>query len=102
MTPIATALAARAAFSAALALAALVTTTYQANALSLGVKIACASDYYAHCSAYSPGSDEVRSCMRKVGTGLSRGCVDALVAAGEVSASEVNKRRSASSTASAN
>ena len=102
MTPIATALAARAALSASIALGTLVTTTYQANATSLRVQIACAADYYAHCSAYSPDSDEVRSCMRHVGAGLTRGCVDALVAGGEVSSAEVNKRRASSSTASAN
>ena len=102
MTPIATALAARAALSAAIAVGVLVTSSYQASAFSLGVKISCAADYYAHCTAHSPDSPETRSCMRAVGTGLSRGCVDALVAAGEVSAAEVNKRRGSSSTASAN
>ena len=40
--------------------------------------------------------------MRAVGSGLSRGCVDALVADGEVSAAEVAKRRSSRQTAAAN
>ena len=102
MTPIATALAARAVFAVAVALGSLTLASQQAKAFSFGVKIACATDYYANCSAHSPDSPETRSCMRAVGTGLSRGCVDALVAAGEVSATEVNKRRASSSTASAN
>ena len=102
MTPIATALATRAAVTAAIALGSLLTSTHQADAMSLRVKMACASDYFSNCSSHSPDSQETRSCMRAVGTGLSRGCVDALVAAGEVSAAEVSKRRAASSTASAN
>ena len=70
-----------------------------AFAVSLRVQIACAGDYYAHCSAYSPDSPQVRSCMRAVGTRLSKGCVSALVAAGEVSSAEV-KRHSSTRTAS--
>lgn len=100
MTPIATAFAARAVVTAALALGSFVAVPNAANALSLRVKLACAADYYKHCSAYSPGSSEVRSCMRSVGSGLSRSCVDALVSAGEVSKAEVDRRRSASKTAS--
>ena len=66
-----------------------------ASAYSLGVKTACAGDYYAHCSAYSLESQEVRRCMRAVGRGLSPRCINALVADGEVSKEEV-ARRSAS------
>ncbi|MEQ1652009.1 MAG: hypothetical protein ABL897_05955 [Hyphomicrobium sp.] len=100
MTPIATVLAVRAAVTAAIAFGGLIATPSDANALSLRVKLACASDYYKHCSAHSPGSSEVRQCMRSVGAGLSRGCVDALVSAGEVSKAEVDSRRAASKTAS--
>ncbi len=100
MTPIATALVARAAVTAALAIGSLAATNHQANAFGLRVKLACASDYYANCSAHGPDSAETRSCMRAVGSGLSRGCVDALVSAGEVSADEVARRRSANKTAS--
>lgn len=70
-----------------------------AFAISLRVQIACATDYYAHCSAYSPTSPQVRSCMRAVGNSLSKRCVDALVSAGEVSAAEVSRRRGISETA---
>lgn len=99
MTPIATVIAARAALTAAIALGGMLMAPNDANALSLRVKMACAADYYKHCSAYSPGSSEVRQCMRSVGAGLSRGCVDALVSAGEVSKAEVQRRRSASQVA---
>ena len=86
----------------ALVLAGLTLMTGNASALSLRVKLACASDYYAHCSAYSPGSQEVRQCMRKVGLGLSKGCVAALAGAGEISSADYAKHRSASKSASAN
>lgn len=100
MTPIATVIAARVAITAAVAFGGMLAAPSDANALSLRVKLACAADYYKHCSAYSPGSSEVRQCMRAVGSGLSRGCVDALVSAGEVSKAEVERRRSASQVAS--
>jgi hypothetical protein len=85
--------------SSALALAGAAITTSDAFAVSLSVQLACATDYYAHCSAYSPDSPQVRSCMRAVGTRLSKRCVNALVAAGEVAASEVAHRRGVSRTA---
>ena len=87
----------RTVLTSALALAGMTLMTGNAFAASLRVQIACAGDYYAHCSAYSP---QVRSCMRGVGAGLSKGCVSALVAAGEVSAAEVARRGRAAQTAS--
>lgn len=83
----------------AVAFAAVLSTAGAAGAVSLRVQLACATDYYAHCSAYSPSSPQVRSCMRAVGAGLSKRCVDALVSAGEVSAAEVAHRRGLSETA---
>jgi hypothetical protein len=99
MTPLLTILTARAAVTAALVLGTLAATSLQANAVGLRTKMACASDYFAHCSQFSPGSNEVRQCMRAVGAGLSKSCVTALIADGEVSQAEVNRRRSASQTA---
>ena len=64
----------------------------QAGAVSLGVKLACAADYRAHCSMLAVGSPGVRKCMRAVGRNLSQGCISALVAAGEVSKSVVERR----------
>jgi hypothetical protein len=89
----------RAVLAPILALAGVTLMAGNASAVSLRVQIACASDYYAHCSAYSPTSPQVRSCMRAVGVGLSKGCVNALVAAGEVSVAEVSRRRGGSKTA---
>ncbi|HML28213.1 MAG TPA: hypothetical protein PKE16_05115 [Hyphomicrobium sp.] len=81
-----------------IAFAAVLPSSGSAFALSLRVQIACAADYYAHCSAFSPTSPQVRSCMRAVGNSLSKRCVDALVSAGEVSANEVARRRAISDT----
>jgi hypothetical protein len=85
MTPIRTIIA------AAVALGTLAASG-QAGATSLAVKMACASDYYANCSQHAPDSPGVRKCMRAVGAGLSRGCINALVSAGEVSKSVVEKK----------
>ncbi len=63
--------------------------------MSPKVRNACAGDYLSHCSAYQPESAQTRKCMRAVGYKLSKGCISALVAAGEVSKAEV-ARRSAS------
>jgi hypothetical protein len=78
--------------AAALALGALAVSANQASATSLAVKMACASDYYAHCSQHTPDSPGVRQCMRSVGKNLSKGCIGALVAAGEVSKSVIEKK----------
>lgn len=67
----------------------------QAGAVSLGVKLACASDYYSYCSQHPAGSTAVRQCMRSHGPQLSNRCINALVAAGEVGKSEVDRRRAA-------
>ena len=80
--------------AAAATLGALMVST-QAGATSLAVKMACASDYYAHCSQHTPDSPGVRKCMRSVGKSLSPRCINALVAAGEVSKSVVEKRLAA-------
>ena len=82
----------RATLAAVLTLTVLATSATSASALSLGVKMACASDYYAHCSQHAVGSPGVRQCMRAVGTGLSRSCINALIAAGEVARSVVEKQ----------
>ncbi len=78
--------------TAALALGTLAVSVNAASATSLAVKMACANDYYAHCSQHAPDSPGVRKCMRSVGRNLSQGCISALVAAGEVSKSVVEKK----------
>ena len=53
----------------------------------------CANDYYAYCSEFTVGSKELRLCMRRAGPKLSKVCLDALIADGEVSKAEVAKRK---------
>ena len=63
-----------------------VTALSRAGALAVTaqVRVACKSDYFAHCSAHAVGSPGLRQCMRAVGRGLSSGCINALKAAGDV------------------
>ena len=63
-----------------------------AFATSARVTMACASDYLAYCSKHPTEGPGVRQCMRANGPRLSQQCVKALVAAGEVSKSEVQRR----------
>lgn len=81
--------------AATIALATTVAATTQASAASLAVQLACAADYYTYCSKHDPNGPGVRTCMNSNGHKLSKRCVNALVAAGEVSKTEV-ERRSAS------
>jgi hypothetical protein len=81
-----------AAAKAALGLAALVLCVTEAGAASARVRSACAGDYLAYCSQHDPDGPGVRQCMRANGLKLSAGCVNALIAAGEVSKQEVARR----------
>ncbi len=90
----------RTVLTSVLTLAGMTLMTGNAFAVSMRVQIACARDYYAHCSAYSPTSPQTRACMSAVGAGLSKGCISALISAGEVSSAEVARRRGATQTAS--
>lgn len=64
----------------------------QAWAFGVSVKLACAKDYYAHCSQHPSSSPQARACMRNAGEKLTASCVRALIAAGEVSEKEVAQR----------
>ena len=63
-----------------------------AGAVDPRVEAACSSDYFAHCGEHDPDGQAVRRCMRVHGEKLAPACVDALVAAGEVSKEEVASR----------
>jgi hypothetical protein len=82
----------RSTLAAALGLGVVALSASQAGAVSAAVKMACAADYFSYCSSYQVGSSQLRQCMRAAGPKLSKGCVSALVAAGEVSQSEVSRR----------
>lgn len=82
------------AVGAVLGLGALAAVATSAGAVSPAVEQACASDYLAYCSQHSPEGAGVRQCMRANGTRLSATCINALIAAGEVSRKEVARRSS--------
>jgi hypothetical protein len=63
-----------------------------ASAIDGRVEVGCASDYLTYCSRHDPDGRPVRRCMRANQRKLSRACVDALIAAGEVSANEAARR----------
>ena len=64
--------------------------TYQ---YSERVQHACANDYCAHCGEYGIETSALRFCMNKAGQQLSHRCVNALVADGQVSRAEVERRK---------
>lgn len=55
-----------------------------AHALSKRVRNACGLDYQDFCAQYHPGSSAVRRCFESNRRSLSKGCIRALVDAGEV------------------
>ena len=61
-------------------------------AVSAVVRSACASDFLAYCSQHDPDSASARRCMRANGPGLSKACLNALIAAGEASKEEIARR----------
>lgn len=80
----------------AASIAALTIAASVADAASERVRNACANDYLAHCSQHPEEGAAVRRCMNSNGHKLSKGCVDALIADGEVSKAEVERRRQSS------
>ena len=64
----------------------------EALAIDSRVRSACERDYLIYCSRHDPDGPGVRRCMRTIGERLSTACLNALVAAGEVSKREIAKR----------
>jgi adenylate kinase len=60
---------------------------------SKAVQKACANDYKQHCGQYGIETEALRLCMDRAGQRLTKTCVDALVADGEVSKQEVERRK---------
>lgn len=54
------------------------------------VKNACRDDYHKHCDNLAVGSDELRACMRKNATELSKDCLSALVEHKEVTKEDID------------
>lgn len=86
--------------SAALMIGLGVALATPASAVSSSVRNACMGDYFQFCAGMEVGSQELRRCFNRNGAKLSSSCVGALVAAGEVSKREVNRRAGTSKVAS--
>ena len=69
-----------------------VVATAQHN-YSKGVQKGCANDYKRLCGQYGIETEALRLCMNRAGQRLTKTCVDALVADGEVSKQEVERRK---------
>lgn len=65
-----------------------------AHAVDPRVSRACVGDYLSLCSSHDPNGPGVRRCFRANGSNLSSRCVSALVAAGEISKAEVERKTS--------
>lgn len=65
----------------------------QARVITEGEKQFCKDDYRKFCGSYGLDSNALRDCMDRAGHSLSHDCIDALINAGEVSRSEVERRR---------
>ncbi len=67
----------------------------EADSYSKAVQQSCASDYKKYCGEYGLESTALRGCMDRNGNSLSKTCVQALVASGQVSQAEVDRRKKA-------
>jgi hypothetical protein len=65
----------------------------QAAPITDGEKQFCKDDYRKYCGSYGLESNALRDCMDRVGHSLSHECIEALISAGEVSRSEVERRK---------
>jgi hypothetical protein len=59
---------------------------------SKALQQACANDYRRLCGEYGIETEALRLCMDRKGKSLTKVCVDAMVADGEVSRAEVQRR----------
>jgi hypothetical protein len=53
----------------------------------------CREDYRKFCNEYGLDTPALRACMDRAGRSLSKGCVSALIQAGEVSQGDVDRRK---------
>lgn len=64
-----------------------------AHAFNKRVRNACGLDYQDYCSQYDPNSSAARRCFESNRRSLSKGCIRALVDAGEVPAKYLKRAR---------
>ena len=85
----------RATWAVAFASVALLAGAAAAAPITKAVQTACKTDYKNYCGEYELETAALRGCMDRNGHKLSKSCVNALVQAGEISHSEVERRKSA-------
>jgi hypothetical protein len=95
MTLVAIRRAARQILGACIGLGTAILLMTNAEAVDSRVRAACMADYFAYCSQHDPDGSGVRRCMRINGRKLSPACLNALIAAGEVSKKQVARRSTA-------
>jgi hypothetical protein len=78
------------AFTASLAML-LALSSAHAYEITDAEKQYCRPDYKAYCDAYGLGTEALRACMSRNIKKVSKPCVNALVAAGELTQEEANK-----------
>jgi hypothetical protein len=69
------------------------TSTAEPRKITEGEKRFCAEAYHKYCGEYGLESAALRDCMDRNGRALPPNCIDALFDAGEVSRSEVERRK---------
>ena len=53
----------------------------------------CEQAYHKYCGEYGLESNALRNCMSRNGRSLPHACIEALIDAGEISRSEVERRK---------
>ncbi|HEV3241709.1 MAG TPA: hypothetical protein VGY14_00375 [Methyloceanibacter sp.] len=57
------------------------------------VQDACAWEYDKYCNQYGIGSELLDMCFKQNGPNLTKACVDALIAAGDISKEYVDRQK---------
>lgn len=65
----------------------------QSVTVTKAVQDNCQWDYNKFCNQYGIGTELLDICFRQNGPNLSKGCVDALIAAGDVSKEYVDRQK---------
>lgn len=65
----------------------------QSVTVSPEVQKQCEWDYHQFCSQYGLGTQLLDICFRQNGPKMSKGCIDALIAAGDVSQEYVTRQK---------
>jgi hypothetical protein len=68
-------------------------TMAEAKPITEAEKRHCEEAYHTYCGEYGLESNALRNCMSRNGRSLPHACIEALIDAGEVSRSEVERRK---------